>query len=129
MPWFPTSAPPKQRYDDVWFFDESIVVAVNSAGEIRKTTDGGVNWSKKFQTPMIPPEMRRSAYLRCLAFADAMNGWAGTTTREHRLFRTLDAGETWSPVENLPGAPDKICGLFAASKDVVYGCARAAVVC
>jgi len=120
MPWSATRAPSRRRYDDVWFFDENVAIAVNSTGEILKTTDGGTNWPKKFQTPLIPPQ-NRAVYLRCLAFADAMHGWAGTTTREHRLFRTRDGGETWSPVDNLPAAPAKICGLFAASKDVVYG--------
>lgn len=120
MPWSPTSAPPRQRYDDVWFFAEDVAIAVNSSGEILKTTDGGASWAKKFQTPLIPPR-NRGVYLRCLAFADTMRGWAGTTTQEHRLFRTLDGGENWSGVDNLPGAPDKICGLYAASKEVIYG--------
>ena len=112
MPWSPTLAPPQQRYDDVWFFDENTAVAVNSSGEILKTTDRGMSWPKKFQTP---------AYLRCLAFADTKQGWAGTTTHEHRLYRTSDGGETWSRVDNLPSVPDKICCLYAASKNVVYG--------
>ena len=121
MPWSETSAPPQDRYDDVWFFDENTAVAVNSAGEIRKTTNGGATWPRKFQTPLIPPD-NEAIYLRCLAFADRMTGWAGTLTPGHRMFRTRDGGETWSPVDNLPaGKPIKVCGLYAASKNVVYG--------
>jgi photosystem II stability/assembly factor-like uncharacterized protein len=120
MPWSPTSAPSRQRYDDIWVFDERVALAVNSSGEIRKTTDGGASWRVKFQTPLIPPD-NRAVYLRCLAFADALRGWAGTVTPDHRLFRTLDGGETWAPVDNLPPQPGKICGLFAASANVVYG--------
>lgn len=121
MPWSPTNAPPQNRYDDVWFFDENVAIAVNSAGEIRKTTDGGATWPRKFQTPRIPPN-NRSAYLRCLAFADTMTGWAGTITPDHRMFHTRDGGETWTKVENLPaGKPSKVCGMYAASRNVVYG--------
>ena len=121
MPWSPTSAPARQRYDDVWCFDENVAVTLNSSGEILKTTDGGANWRRTFQTPLIPPS-NRAVYLRCLAFSDALNGWAGTLTRERRLFRTRDGGESWLRVENLPpGAPVKICGLFAASDKVIYG--------
>lgn len=120
MPWSATSAPSRQRYDDVWVFSEDVAVAVNSSGEIRKTTDSGVNWTKTFQTPLIPPQ-NRAVYLRCLTFADANKGWAGTLTDERRLFTSSDGGETWSGVEGLPAKPVKVCGLFAASKDVIYG--------
>jgi photosystem II stability/assembly factor-like uncharacterized protein len=121
LPWLPTTAPSRQRYDDVWSFDEDVVVTINSSGEILKTANAGAVWEKKFQTPLIPPS-NRAVYLRCLAFADKSDGWAGTLTREHRLFRTLDGGETWAPSGPLPaGAPVKICGLFAASRTVIYG--------
>jgi photosystem II stability/assembly factor-like uncharacterized protein len=120
LSWAETSAPPKQRYDDVWFRDPSNGWAVNSAGQILKTTDGGDHWQKKFQTPLQPDG--RPIYLRCLAFADEMIGWAGTLTPEQRLYRTVDGGEQWAPVDNLPaGAPLKVCGLWAVDRSTIYG--------
>jgi hypothetical protein len=63
MPWSPTTAPSRQRYDDVWPFDENVVVTINSSGEILKTANAGAVWEKKFQTPLIPPR-NRAVYLR-----------------------------------------------------------------
>ncbi len=57
-----------------------------------------------------------------MAFADDNRGWAGTLTPAHRLFRLVDAAETWAEVTGIPpGASPKICGLYAASDQVIYG--------
>lgn len=119
--WSPTSAPTvSERYDDVWFRDLSLGWAVNSAGQILKTTDGGGTWGLKFQTPLLPGG--RPIYLRCITFANALSGWAGTLTLGQRLYRTSDGGESWRAVNGLPAAaPVKVCGLFAVNEDVVYG--------
>jgi photosystem II stability/assembly factor-like uncharacterized protein len=119
--WSPTSAPTvSQRYDDVWFRDLSMGWAVNSSGQILKTTDGGKRWDLKFQTPLLPNG--RPIYLRCITFANELVGWAGTLTRAQRLYQTSDGGEHWDPVQGLPpAAPVKVCGLFAVSQEVIYG--------
>ena len=121
LQWSPTSAVlAGSRYDDVWFRDLATGWAVNSDGKIFKTTNGGERWDIKFQTPLMPTG--RPIYLRCLAFASELVGWAGTLTREQRLYGTRDGGESWRPVENLPaGAPEKVCGLWAVNQSVVYG--------
>ncbi len=121
LQWSPTSARlVRSRYDDVWFRDLSNGWAVNSDGQILKTTNGGERWDVKFQTPLAPNG--RPIYLRCLAFASELVGWAGTLTREQRLYATKDGGESWQAVANLPaGAPDKVCGLWAVNQSVVYG--------
>jgi photosystem II stability/assembly factor-like uncharacterized protein len=121
LSWSPTSAVlAGSRYDDVWFRDLATGWAVNSDGKILKTTNGGERWDIKFQTPLTPSG--RSIYLRCLAFASELVGWAGTLTREQRLYGTRDGGESWQPVGNLPaGAPEKVCGLWAVNQSVVYG--------
>jgi photosystem II stability/assembly factor-like uncharacterized protein len=121
LQWSPTSARlVRSRYDDVWFRDLNTGWAVNSDGQILKTTNGGDRWDIKFQTPLTPTG--RPIYLRCLAFASELVGWAGTLTQEQRLFGTRDGGESWKAVENLPaGAPEKVCGLWAVNQSVVYG--------
>src|SRR5262245_40785502 len=119
MQWSDTTAPSRRRYDDIWVLNEDVVVAINSNGEILKTVDRGANWRKRFQTPLIPPD-NRAVYLRCLAFATSSQGWAGALTKEHRLFKTTDGGDSWAPAGPLPAVPVKICGLFAASKTVIY---------
>ena len=119
--WFPTTAPPaSSRYDDIWFINSSMGWAVNSNGQILKTSDGGANWDQQFQTPLIPP-LNRAVYLRCVGFATPLKGWVGTVTAEQRLYQTTDGGQTWTVVENLPEeAPVKICGLSVVNESVVY---------
>lgn len=119
--WTPTSAVlAGSRYDDVWFRDLATGWAVNSNGQILKTTNGGDRWDIKFQTPLT--SSGRPIYLRCLTFASDLVGWAGTLTREQRLYATRDGGESWRRVENLPaGTPEKVCGLWAVNESVVYG--------
>ncbi|ODG99863.1 hypothetical protein A4S05_36050 [Nostoc sp. KVJ20] len=119
LQWFPTNAPiASSRTDDIWFIDPMVGWAVNSNGQIIKTTDGGDTWKIQFQTPIVN---RRPIYLRCVGFSTPLNGWVGTVSKEQRLYHTTDAGETWAIVENLPeNAPVKICGLSIVNESVVY---------
>ena len=111
--WRPTKAPvASSRTDDIWFLDGQTGWAVNSNGHILKTTDGFETWTKQFAT---------GAYLRCVGFADAQHGWAGTLSPSRRLFSTVDGGEHWGPVEGLPAdAPARVCGLAVVNRMTVY---------
>lgn len=112
--WRPTTAPPAGRYDDLWFVDESTGWAVNSNGQVLKTTNAGATWTLQQQLP--------GTYLRCLAMASPMKGWLGTTTAARRLYQTTDGGQTWTLVTPLPAhAPVKICGLSVVNEQVAYG--------
>ncbi|MBW4573146.1 MAG: hypothetical protein KME31_35855 [Tolypothrix carrinoi HA7290-LM1] len=119
LQWFPTNAPiASSRTDDIWFIDPMVGWAVNSNGQIIKTTDGGDIWEKQFQTPIVN---NRPVYLRCVGFSTPLNGWVGTVSEEQRLYHTTDGGETWAIVENLPeNAPVKICGLSVVNESVIY---------
>jgi photosystem II stability/assembly factor-like uncharacterized protein len=120
LKWAPTGAPPaSQRYDDVWFFNPTFGWAVNSAGHILKTTNGGQTWDIKFRTPILPSG--RPVYLRCITWADERVGWAGTLTPDLRLYQTVDGGEQWNPVTLPAAAPKKVCGLYAVNQSVIYG--------
>ncbi len=112
--WRPTNAPvASSRTDDVWFLDPQTGWAVNSNGQIIRTTDGGDSWTIQLQA---------NVYFRCIGFANAQRGWSGTLTAGNRMFHTDDGGTTWLPVANLPaGAPSAICGLSVVNENVVYG--------
>ena len=117
--WSATSAPEAgSRYDDIWFVSPEVGWAVNSEGQILHTTNGGITWTQQFRTPMIG---NRAVYLRCISFASNTKGWVGTLTDSYRMFRTVDGGNIWTYVANLPNnAPLAICGLYAVNELVVY---------
>ncbi|PIG94412.1 YCF48-related protein [Gloeocapsopsis sp. IPPAS B-1203] len=115
LQWFPTNAPiASSRTDDIWFIDALVGWAVNSNGQIIKTTDGGNTWEQQLQD---------SVYLRCIGFANPLKGWAGTLTAGKRLYSTTDGGQHWQLIDNiLPElAPSAICGLSVVNESVVYG--------
>lgn len=111
--WRRTNAPAARRFDDIWFIDAQVGWGVNSNGHILHTRDGGNTWVRQFST--------RGAYLRCVGFADAQQGWVGTVTASRRMFRTRDGGATWTQVTDLPPeAPPSICGLSVVNERVLY---------
>lgn len=114
LQWVPTNAPiASSRTDDIWFIDPLVGWAVNSNGQIIKTTDGGDTWEEQFQD---------NIYLRCISFANPLKGWAGTLTAGKRLYSTIDGGQNWQLIDNvLPElAPSAICGISVVNDSVVY---------
>jgi photosystem II stability/assembly factor-like uncharacterized protein len=116
LQWCATPAPKQRRHDDIWFSDPQIGWAVNSDGQIIKTTDGGASWI---------PQLQDDVYWRCIGFATPQRGWAGTVgaaTNSKRLFATTDGGETWDVIDaRLPAnAPSGICGLSVVNEQVAY---------
>lgn len=114
MEWRPTPLPAaRSRIDDVFFVDETLGWAVNSDGKVFKTEDGAESWTEQ----QIFPD----SYLRCLAFTSPATGWIGTLSGPHRLYKTVNGGADWAPVENLPpDGPGRICGLYAVNDDLVF---------
>jgi len=100
------------RHDDVFFLNADTGWVVNGNGEIHKTTDGGASWENLFNA---------SVYFRCVGFANAMNGWAGTLDHLEPLYATTDGGESWAPVANIADPrPESICGIWAVNDSVVF---------
>jgi photosystem II stability/assembly factor-like uncharacterized protein len=114
--WHPTTATIQGRHDDIWFISPDIGWAVNSAGKIIHTKDGGKSWANQRVDPVELP----NTYLRCMSFSGPTDGWVGAI-RGRRIRRTQD-GVNWVaiPEESLPRRPGRVCGICAASKDVVY---------
>lgn len=113
LQWRPTNAARVRRHDDIWFLDANRGWAVNSDGKVIKTENGGESWQEQFHAEDV--------YFRCIAFSNEQTGWLGTTTPATRLFRTRDAGETWTPVSGLPVVSSFICGLSVVNESVIYG--------
>lgn len=114
LTWRKTNAPlASSRTDDIWFNDLLTGWAVNSDGSIVKTTDGGDSWTVQLSAP--------GAYLRCVGFANANVGWAGTLSLNRRLFHTTNGGATWTRISPLPtSAPIAICGISVVSDKIVF---------
>lgn len=104
------SIPNSPRYDDICFLTNEIGWAVNSRGEIYKTTDGGEQWEEKFNS---------SYYLRAIDFVDENIGYVGTL--DNVLLQTVDGGETWIEIQDrIDNFNTSICGLSHAGNNV-YG--------
>jgi len=101
------------RTDDIWFLGPQVGWAVNSNGQIVHTINGGDSWIEQLHDPEV--------YFRCIGFASADRGWAGTLTAGKTLFETKDGGRAWSRVAGLPPlAPSAICGLSVVNESVVF---------
>ena len=114
LTWRPTNAElVTSRYDDVWFQTPRLGWAVNTNGQILRTTDGGATWEEQFHDG--------SLYLRCIGFASDTRGWMGTLQPGSQLFETHDGGASWELVDDLPPlAPAAVCGLSVVNESVAY---------
>ena len=78
--------------------------ATDSGGEVLKTTNGGVTWTKVTTTQFTSP----GSYLNWVHFFDALTGVAfgDPIAGNFEVYRTADGGATWQRVApaNLPAA-------------------------
>lgn len=111
--WQPTNAQKQTRHDDIWFISAIEGWAINSNGQILKTSDAGETWTEQAQVGI-------GTWLRCIAFANSQQGWVGSTSRRSRLWNTANGGASWSKATNIPPIPNAICGIWAVDSDTVY---------
>ena len=111
--WTTLNIPSAGRYDDVFFFDESVGWAAGgNSGKIYKTTNGGATWTMQYNT---------GKYLRSIEFLTPTLGFCGSL--ESSLFKTTDGGVSWTDISSsISPVPPGICGLSAPSANVIYGC-------
>jgi photosystem II stability/assembly factor-like uncharacterized protein len=106
-----------QRFDDVFFINDNVGWAANGAyAAVYKTTDGGATWA----TEITEQSLGGNYYFRNIEFLNENIGFLGTL--EGVFFKTIDGGDHWNPVTNLPTNPPAICGLDAVGTSTVYGC-------
>ena len=101
------------RNDDIFFVSDSIgYVAGGNTKQIRKTVDGGDNWSTIFVN---------GTYLRSIEFIDASTGFCGSL--DSALFMTTDSGSTWTDISpSIQPRPKGVCGLSIPDDSTIYGC-------
>lgn len=105
------------RFDDVFFLDENIGWAANGYyAAVYKTTDGGVTWSEQLNESMLGG----AYYFRNIEFLNSNIGFLGTLNGE--FFKTIDGGDNWTLVDNIPTNPLAICGLDTIGESTIYGC-------
>lgn len=105
------------RFDDVFFLDENIGWAANGYNAaVYKTTDGGVTWSEQLNESMLGG----AYYFRNIEFLNSNIGFLGTLNGE--FFKTIDGGDNWTLVDNIPTNPLAICGLDTIGESTIYGC-------
>lgn len=111
--WTITSAPNNGvRKDDICFIGpDTGWVAGGADGIILRTYDGGETW----QTVHTGAD-----HLRSIEFATKEVGFSGSVSGT--FLRTLDGGDTWQDITDSIPSPSSICGLCAASPEVIYGC-------
>lgn len=88
------------KQDDIVFVDPDHGWYGNGEGKVYRTTDGGETWALQWDHP--------GTFVRCMAFVDDRVGFVGNVgtgyfpgvTDTTLLYKTTDAGETWSAVES-----------------------------
>ncbi len=119
-----SNVPILTRYNDVYFVSAQLGWIVNGSGHVYRTTDGGASWQKQFD--------KSGAHFRSVGFFDAQNGWAGnvgpgefSATDTTTLYRTQDAGQTWSPMNTFIGPkPRGLCGMHVVNDSVICAVGR-----
>ncbi len=106
-------APVSVRMDDLCFISPDTGWVCTGEGRIYHTTDAGASWELQHDDPNL--------YFRCIRFADSQRGWAGTLNTEALMFQTVNGGEDWTPITNLPEPrPSAICGMSVPASHLIY---------
>lgn len=104
------------KFDDVFFLNEKMAWLGGPDENVSKTTDGGISW-----VPYAVPGIGR---IRCVGFADSLNGWAGSLNNGGcPLYETRNGGLTWNNV-NLSVYPPGVCAIYVVNDSVVYAGGR-----
>ncbi|MDA7558465.1 T9SS type A sorting domain-containing protein [Flavobacteriaceae bacterium] len=106
-----------QRYDDVFFLNDSIGWAANGFySAVYKTINGGQTWIEQLNGD----DLLGNYYFRNIEFLNTNIGFLGTLNGS--FFKTEDGGNTWNTVSNISPNPNAICGLDAVGSSTIYGC-------
>src|SRR6185436_12602062 len=88
------------RFDDIYFVNDSTGWAVNGDGQIYRTADAGDSWTL---------QLTSGYYFRSVEFLNDSVGFTGTLSGE--VLKTEDAGQTWNNIEqSFPQQVPGVCG-------------------
>lgn len=113
------------RIEDAWFLNANTGWAVTSYdvnnvhnSYTLKTTDGGRNWTTYIDTTLN--------YMRCVTFADSLNGWVGLLgLNRPQIAKTTNGGINWVTSMHTPNSDsNNVCGIQAMDANLVYACGR-----
>jgi photosystem II stability/assembly factor-like uncharacterized protein len=112
--------PYRGKQDDLYFVTPKLGFYGNGLGKIFKTEDGGTSWTQVLE--------KTGTFVRAIGFIDERRGFAGNigpdsfpgVTDATLLYRTLDGGQTWAPVQ-LPDAEGArgVCAIEILTADAV----------
>jgi photosystem II stability/assembly factor-like uncharacterized protein len=98
------------KRDDLIFIDRHVGFYGTGAGQLYRTDDGGQTWQLAWK--------HEGTFIRSLGFIDRQIGFIGnlgaglgTVTDVHPLYRTVDGGASWKPVESVTGQIRGICAI------------------
>lgn len=117
------------RINDNFFLNANLGWAVNGIGQIHRTTDGGVTWTKQL-------DKTSKTHFRSVGFYDSLNGYAGAlgwgdanntgATDTVILYKTTNGGLNWVPEHQLSSKTIErgFCGMHVFNDSVIYGVGR-----
>jgi photosystem II stability/assembly factor-like uncharacterized protein len=119
-------------YDCLTFFDARIGVAFGDAADGRthvlRTTDGGEHWALLPATAVPAPLNGEGAFAAsggCVTSVDARHGWIALGAPGARLWRSDDAGATWtsyaSPIVSSASAGNAAVNFRSATRGIIVG--------
>lgn len=123
-------------YDCITFFDAKHGVAYSDASRsgttILRTEDGGKHWDL-LPAASVPVALKGEGGFAssnsCAISVDSRHGWIAASEPAARVFRTDDAGKTWTIAALVPVVHDSAAGLTALSfRDSMHGMGVAAVI-
>ena len=111
--------PYKGKRDDIHFASESVGYYGTGAGELFRSGDGGLSWTRIWHQP--------GTFVRAIGFLDEQNGFLGNVgdyypgvSDTNPLYRTRDGGRTWTPVD-IGGQPvPGICAIDVLKTRGIY---------
>ena len=112
---------PKKVWD-IHFFNEETGIAMTYDGKVYKTNDKGITWTLKFTNTILDQPFYK------IVFKDQNTGYivggnsgcsgTGCTPAGGIVIKTIDAGETWNIIYQVPGMVDFMCMAINSNGDL-----------
>jgi photosystem II stability/assembly factor-like uncharacterized protein len=111
--------PYKGKRDDIHFATAKTGFYGTGAGDFFRTEDGGASWSRIWSKP--------GTFIRAIGFIDEKRGFLGNVgdaypnvTDKIPLYRTVDGGTTWTPVDIGGVVVAGICAIDILKSRSIY---------